>query len=374
MSNLDNIHLKNESDCFKGNFDKDPVEFYVNLDVYPKLLWKSNNSEELKVFWGESNAGEQKFKLWNFDLSKYQEFSFAGSLINGNISLKNSNLNFSVKNDIKFEMNQKDIRRKEDFIAKVEKAKNLINDGVKEKIVLSHEEIFSFTGTFPMAKAIDHIFDSSAYLVVFQRSADDLILSCTPESLFQLDDHTLKTEAIAGSRPNKQGAGKVLLTSQKDLDEHQFVVKDIEEKLSSIVSGYSFDLAPQILKIKNNIHLHTAFNGTIYSENEINLDHYVNVLHPTPALGTFNSENAAEIIKQIEGSSRGYYGAPMGIWNEREKKAEIVIGIRSLLIENNEISIRNGCGIVSASDPEEEWKEVCTKAKNFEWLKEFIKD
>ena len=83
--------------------------------------------------------------------------------------------------------------------------------------------------------------------------------------------------------------------------------------------------SPGILTLPNGHHLITKFQGQL--KDGINDEDILQFLHPTPALGGTPRKQAMDIIRKLEGFSRGWYGAPVGYvgldW------AEFVVGIRS---------------------------------------------
>ena len=68
-------------------------------------------------------------------------------------------------------------------------------------------------------------------------------------------------------------------------------------------------------------------------------------------------------IEKIEPFERGWYAGPVG-WVGHDA-AEFAVGIRSGLVENNQLSLFSGAGIVQGSKPEEEWQEIENKISNY---------
>ena len=118
---------------------------------------------------------------------------------------------------------------------------------------------------------------------------------------------------------------------------------------------------PGILTLPNGHHLITKFQGQL--KDGINDEDILQFLHPTPALGGTPRKQAMDIIRKLEGFSRGWYGAPIGYvgldW------AEFVVGIRSGLVRGKNLSVFAGAGIVQGSEAQAEWDEVENKISNF---------
>ncbi len=89
----------------------------------------------------------------------------------------------------------------------------------------------------------------------------------------------------------------------------------------------------------------------------------IEALHPTPAVGGYPREKTWHEIHELEGFDRGWYAGPVG-WIG-EDSAEMSVAIRSALMNNREVNIYAGAGIVPGSDPEKEWNEIEKKSLNF---------
>ena len=126
-------------------------------------------------------------------------------------------------------------------------------------------------------------------------------------------------------------------------------------------SDFKHEKAPGILTLPNGHHLITRFQGQL--KDGINDEDILQFLHPTPALGGTPRKEAMDMIRRLEGFSRGWYGAPIGYvgldW------AEFVVGIRSGLARGKNLSVFAGAGIVQGSEAAAEWDEVENKISNF---------
>ena len=83
-------------------------------------------------------------------------------------------------------------------------------------------------------------------------------------------------------------------------------------------------------------------------------------LHPTPAVGGLPRDSALEWLGDNEHLDRGWYAGPVG-WLNEAGDGEFVVAIRSVLMEPNTASAFAGCGLVSGSDPADEWEESRVK-------------
>ena len=85
-----------------------------------------------------------------------------------------------------------------------------------------------------------------------------------------------------------------------------------------------------------------------------------NAFHPTPAISGIPSDRAQDIIRSMEPFNRGWYGGPFG-WFDHDGNGEFAVSIRSAVAHKNEVMLYAGAGIVSNSNPQEEWDEIQLK-------------
>ncbi len=147
----------------------------------------------------------------------------------------------------------------------------------------------------------------------------------------------------------------MLLTSNKDLDEHYLVVSYIKEQLSELAENVCYPAKPQIKKLSNIQHLWTPISGTLL-EAKFPLS-VLEALHPTPALCGVPKDKALTMIKKIEDYNRGMYAGIVG-WISPDNKGDFTAAIRSALLNGKKITAFAGCGIVEHSVPEQEYTET----------------
>jgi menaquinone-specific isochorismate synthase len=191
-------------------------------------------------------------------------------------------------------------------------------------------------------------------------------IGATPERLVKKKENQVLSTCLAGSI--KRGSttyednvlGQQLLQDDKNLNEHNIVVKMIKEVFKDCCYDIEVPNDPALLKTKNIQHLYTPVKG-LAKEGQTLLS-LVEKLHPTPALGGFPQVKAIEKIRELEPMHRGWYAAPIG-WLDYEDNGEFVVAIRSGLIEGNKAALFAGCGIVAESDPKSEYFETRIKLK-----------
>ena len=176
----------------------------------------------------------------------------------------------------------------------------------------------------------------------------------------------LLTEAIAGSAPRGDSAGedarhaRALLESAKDLHEHACVRDSILRRLACCGLVGRAEPEPRLLQLANVQHLRTAIEAEISPE--VHLLDVVAELHPTPAVGGTPRESAVPKIGDLESFDRGLYAGVIG-WFNHLNEGEMIVGLRSALIEGKVARLFAGAGIVRGSQAERELGETAIKLR-----------
>jgi isochorismate synthase EntC len=196
-------------------------------------------------------------------------------------------------------------------------------------------------------------------------NANEGILGATPETLFVQEKGHLKTMALAGTLPKNaekpeksEKQGLSLMEDPKERSEHNLVVQDIEEILSSY--GLVHKEGPKLLELPTLWHLKTDFQVEMKKISPANL---IRALHPTPALGVFPRRAGYKWMKELPGQEgRARFGAPFAfLWQDR---SVCLVAIRNLQWNEKEKMIGSGCGLVRESRVDREWEELFQKRQS----------
>ena len=206
---------------------------------------------------------------------------------------------------------------------------------------------------------------SASFDFAFSPYGQDFFIGCSPELLLSIDNQTIQTEALAGTRP-KEASPDELLHSDKDQREHRFVLNHIIDRLHLLCTSTHRSAKPIVSTHNLVIHLKTSIEGTI--KDGVTPHDLITALHPTPAVSGFPQQESIRLIEQWEGFDRGWYAGPVG-WLSNNA-AELAVGIRSALFQNNQCLVWAGAGIVEGSQPEQEWQEIEAKSRQFLLLAE----
>lgn len=254
------------------------------------------------------------------------------------------------------------------FVEAVTRALGELREGRYRKVVLARaldlvgdqdfeplEALARLRGRFPNC----HCFS-------FRAHGAASFIGATPERLVRLLEGQARTEAIAGSAPRGANSAEDaalaagLLGSDKDRREHALVLDSIARRLWGLGLKVETDGTPRLLRLPNVQHLHTPVSLAVPAGTHV-LD-LAAVLHPTPAVGGSPRVAAAEAIQRLEAFPRGLYAGAVG-WFNHKGEGELVVAIRSALVEGRTARVYAGAGIVPGSDPAREQGETAIKMR-----------
>ncbi|MFN2372249.1 MAG: isochorismate synthase MenF [Cyclonatronaceae bacterium] len=248
----------------------------------------------------------------------------------------------------------------------INNARQLIRNREFEKIVLARALNIEATRDIAPTRLVNQLRKEypSCFSFLVQINDSSAFIGSSPERLFTYRPSLILTEALAGSISRGKTATedaileKKLLNSVKDLEEHNYVVSAIREKLFDYSKELDMPEKPGIKKFPNVQHLYTPVSA--WFNNRIDPFELVELMHPTPAVGGYPSLNSIRYIQQFERFERGWYAGPVGWYNNRNR-GEFLVGIRSGLIHKDKATFYAGCGIVADSNPDLEWDETKLK-------------
>lgn len=348
------------------------------FDELSENLWEAFEPASFTVpKWGVIKDGKFNLVTLSVDLSA---FNSAEKLHRHLISefkkiRQRCDLNLQASNSDKnsFSLTDRGIRSNgngeyQQWISSVKKAKNLIEEDNFDKIVLARHITTSNNQNATPTQVLNKLRNQyvSCYNFLIHRPCNKTFLGSTPERLGSFRNQLLLTEALAGSTHRGETATedsileKNLSGSSKDQNEHNFVIKDIEERLTPLAQSISRSQTPEVKKLSNVQHLYTPMR--IQLDRDVNILKVLRQLHPTPAVGGYPWEKAAPYLDELENFERGWYASPVG-WLNSKGMGEFAVGIRSGLLTEDKAHFFAGCGIVADSDPAAEWEEINLKFK-----------
>lgn len=255
-----------------------------------------------------------------------------------------------------------------DWHALIDSAKKNLESDALGKVVLARKTTFLFQSTinpFLMLRRIQAA-DDGVINFCIKFNKDRSFIGGTPERLFEMNGRTIISDAIAGTMFKSMDADvskltRDLLSSCKNVEEHQFVVDAIKRAFSELCITWHMDDSLSVVELAYLIHLLTHFEGVLKDSHDWRM--VLETLHPTPAVSGYPITDAVSFIQQKEPFDRGFYSGPMGIVSNQY--AYIVVAIRSGMVRRQSVELIAGAGIVSESDAQEEWEELNAKINLF---------
>ena len=255
---------------------------------------------------------------------------------------------------------------KEAFCKNVEKAKEYIKNGDIFQVVLSQR--FSIdTDIDPLNayRAIRRI-NPSPYMYYLKFDGYSIV-GASPELLVRVEDGTVRTSPIAGTRPRGKDAKEderlkaELIADPKENAEHTMLV-DLGRNDIGKVSEFGTVEVERLKYIQffsHVMHMTSDVRGKLRSDKSI-YDALRSVL-PAGTLSGAPKIRAMEIIDELEPVKRGVYGGAIG-YISFNGSLDSCITIRTALFKDGKAYVQAGGGIVYDSVPENEYRESCNKA------------
>ncbi len=266
-------------------------------------------------------------------------------------------------------INRKDFPNRKDWDEMINTALSDFSSSSLEKVVLARKTELEFSESFEPIALLDKLNQTAkdCFNFCFKFDNDSAFLGATPERLYLRENNKIKSEAVAGTRKRGETPeedkilGDKLLSNQKEIREHKYVVDSIKDALEFLCKSYENGEQVRLLKLAKVQHLYAPFHG-ILKDSITDVD-ILEKLHPTPAVGGYPTARAIFCISNLEPFNRGWYAAPVG-WIARNS-SEFAVAIRSGLLVRNKLNLYSGAGILEGSTPENEWKEIENKLGNF---------
>jgi anthranilate synthase component 1 len=192
------------------------------------------------------------------------------------------------------------------------------------------------------------------------------IISSSPERLFSVKNNIIQTRPIAGTRPRGSGFAddklkKELKNNLKEQAEHLMLL-DLERNDLGRVCEYGSVKVDEVMSIESYAFVHhivSNISGKL-KKNTTFAD-IITALFPGGTITGCPKIRSMQIIAELEQQPRDAYTGSLG-YISNCGKMDFNILIRTIIKQNDDISISAGAGIVYDSDPEKETLETEHKA------------
>jgi len=256
---------------------------------------------------------------------------------------------------------------REEFLAKVESAKEEIRAGEAFQIVLSQR--FSMAA---QADSLDiyrmlRLNNPSPYMYLFKFDDGFDIVGSSPEALVKVTGDEVMVHPIAGTRKRSASVeedlrlGEELLADPKERAEHLMLVDLGRNDLGRVCAPGTVEVIDfmHLERYSHVMHIVSTVIGTL-DPSATPIDALFSVF-PAGTLSGAPKPRAMEIIEDLEPTRRALYGGAIGYF-DFTGNIDACIAIRTALIHKGTAYVQAGAGVVADSDPQSEYEETLNKA------------
>lgn len=195
-----------------------------------------------------------------------------------------------------------------------------------------------------------------SYVYLFHTPQTGTWLGSTPEILLSGEGNHWHTVALAGTQP-LQGGELPEIWDEKNREEQRLVARYIHNQLATL-GIQPEEKGPYTVRAAELAHLKSDFYFSLPDNNR--LGDLLRLLHPTPAVCGLPKEKAMQFILDNEGYDRRYYSGFIG-WLNPKDKSDLYVNLRCMQIEEKQLTLYAGGGLLASSDLQEEWQETENK-------------
>lgn len=254
-----------------------------------------------------------------------------------------------------------------DYLNSVNKIKDYIAAGDCMQVVISQRMSIPFTAApIDLYRALRSS-NPTPYMYFFN-FGDFHVVGSSPEVLVRVEDGLVTVRPIAGTRPrgatNEEDLAleQDLLSDKKELSEHLMLIDLGRNDVGQVAQTGSVKVTEKMIIERYSNVMHIVSNVTGQIQPQLNAMDALRSILPAGTLSGAPKVRAMEIIDELEPVKRGVYGGAVGYlaWNGNMDTA---IAIRTAVIQDGQLHVQAGAGIVSDSQPQLEWEETLNKRR-----------
>lgn len=244
---------------------------------------------------------------------------------------------------------------KEEYLTELSQFKNEF--GVKgiEKAIFSRIHKVDKKTDFDVNSAFESLCNRYPKAFVYLISGKDIgtWMGATPETLVSSKGEAFYTMSLAGTKKDKQTNW-----TDKEKEEQAFVTDFIIDRLRTVgvrdlkADGPNDLFTGAVYHLKTDIAFHAAVQ-------EVN--HLIEVLHPTPAVCGVPTNKALNLIAKHERHNREFYAGVIGRIDA--ERCNLFVNLRCMQIFEHALALYVGGGITKDSVEEDEYQETVNKAQ-----------
>jgi anthranilate synthase component 1 len=254
----------------------------------------------------------------------------------------------------------------DEFMRKVERAKEYIRRGDTYQIQVSQR----FTRQtdahpFEVYRALRQI-NPSPYMYYLELG-DMHVVGASPEMLVRIEDGTIETHPIAGTRrrgrdaADEQRMAEELQSSEKERAEHIMLVDLARNDLGRVCAPGTVKVTSlmEIERYSHVMHMVSHVVGKLRSD--VSTYDALRAYFPHGTVTGAPKIRTMEIIAELEGERRGGYGGCVGYF-DMSGNCDTALAIRTIWMKPGVAYAQAAGGVVFDSTPEEEFRESHNKA------------
>lgn len=195
---------------------------------------------------------------------------------------------------------------------------------------------------------------------------DLAILSSSPERLVRVRGRRIDTRPIAGTRPRLASGDAVaiaaLTASAKERAEHVMLIDLERNDLGRLCEPGTVEV-DEFMVVESYAHVHhIVSNVSGQLRDDVTPGAIIRALFPGGTITGCPKVRCMQLIGDLEGRGRGAYTGAMG-YLALDGSLDLNILIRTMTLQDGELELRAGAGIVADSDPGHELEETRAKAR-----------
>lgn len=264
--------------------------------------------------------------------------------------------------------NLKSVFSRDSYIKAVNDIKEYITAGDVYQVNLSQRFEADFSGdAFCLFQELFRVNPASFY--AFINAGDHVVVSTSPERFVSMRGRKIETMPIKGTRPRMaepeedEKMRRDLLSSPKDDAELTMIVDLMRNDFGKIAvpGSVNVNFHKKMESYQNVHHLLSCISADI--DESCGMVDFLKAVFPAGSITGCPKIRSMEIIDELEPVRRHVYTGSIGYIGFNDS-LDLSVAIRTCVIKDGKICFSAGGGIVSDSDPEEEYMETLHKASS----------
>lgn len=254
----------------------------------------------------------------------------------------------------------------DDYRSFVKTAKKYIREGEIIQTVISQPFRCAPAPDLWTLYRAQRFINPSPYLF-FLHLDDTALVGSSPETMVRLENGIATLRPIAGTRPRgkteqeDRSLANELLNDEKERAEHLMLVDLGRNDLGRVADIGTVQVTDLMVVERYSHVMHLVSNINCDLRTDCDAWDLLKATFPAGTLSGAPKVRAMEIIAELEEEPRGPYGGAVG-YISFTGNMDMAIVIRTACIEDGQLTIRAGAGLVADSDPERERVETVNKA------------